>query len=142
VTGAYGNRTRWEAVKVLSNQSYPPNTYWFYFRGKWPPPAGAPYYEPGNRWLDGRVSDKTVGLAPTRGAPYTAATKWQVLVYRRDEITLRCLGIPSYSTLEGRTSPQSPLWPQDSNWGTVDLNTSGNYVAPNSTVWKVIILPK
>jgi hypothetical protein len=68
--------TRWEAVQANPGV-WPPKEWWFFCRANWPRPAGAPYYEPGPRWLDGRTHNGTVGLAPTRSSPFTG-TKWRV----------------------------------------------------------------
>jgi hypothetical protein len=119
--------TRWEAVKVLGTE----NTFWFFCRANWPRPAGAPYYEPGPRWLDGRTGNSTVGLAPSRGAQFTG-TKWEVIPYGADRIALKCLGtIPGNRYLIGRPSNS-----QDRRVGLT------RYTGNVNTLWKVAILPK
>ena len=123
--------TRWEAVKVLGKE----NTFWFFCRANWPRPAGAPYYEPGNRWLDGRTQEGSVGLAPSRSAPYTG-TKWEVIPWGvRDgveTVAIKCLGTLSGSGrfLIGRVHN-----------GTVGLTRYGSDSWP-AALWKVRILPK
>jgi hypothetical protein len=126
--------TRWEVVQANPGK-WPPTQWWFFCRGNWPRPAGAPYYEPGPRWLDGRTQTRTVGLAPHRGAPYTG-TKWEVFNPSHipnlsprgpDIIILRTyVGPPSNTWLDGRPS----------NNGTVGLT---QYV---ESLWRVRILPK
>jgi len=116
--------TRWEAVKVLGTLNY----FWFFCRAEWPRPAGAPYYEPGNRWLDGRTQEGSVGLAPSRSAPYTG-TKWEVIGYGGDSIALKCLG-----TLKGKRFLDGRVFN-----GTVGLTS---YIETDNNLWKVRILPK
>jgi len=121
--------TRWEAVKVLGTQ----NHFWFFCRSEWPRPAGAPYYEPGNRRLDGRTQNSTVGLAPSRSAPYTG-TKWEVINYGAGLIVLGCLGnIPGPRFLFGRPSNS-----EDRRVGLINL-TDGIGLGSH---WKVRFLPK
>jgi hypothetical protein len=122
--------TRWEAVRILGKW---PEQFWFFCRGTWPRPAGAPYYEPGCRWLDGRTHNGTVGLAPHRGFPYTG-TKWEVQrafpqdPRGKDLVILKCLGhLPGVRYLRG-----FPLRPPN---GTVRLEAE-------PWPWKVRILPK
>jgi hypothetical protein len=124
--------TRWEAVRILGKW---PEQFWFFCRGTWPRPAGAPYYEPGCRWLDGRTHNGTVGLAPHRGFPFTG-TKWEVQrAFPEDQsplgrslVTLKCLGhLPGARWLRG-----FPLRPPN---GTVRLEAEPG-------AWKVRILPK
>jgi hypothetical protein len=123
--------TRWEAVKVLGKE----NTFWFFCRANWPRPAGAPYYEPGDRWLDGRTQNGSVGLRPSRGAQFTG-TKWEVIPWGvRDgveTVALKCLGTLSGSGrfLIGRVHN-----------GTVGLTRYGSDSWP-AALWKVRILPK
>jgi hypothetical protein len=107
--------TRWEVVQANPGK-FPPNQWWFKCLGN----------IPGPQWLDGRTQTRTVGLAPSRGAPFTG-TKWEVTGYSGNEIALKCLGtISGNRWLDGRPS----------NNGTVGLT---QYV---ETRWKVRILPK
>jgi hypothetical protein len=126
--------TRWEVVQANPGK-WPPTQWWFFCRANWPRPAGAPYYEPGDRWLDGRTQNSSVGLAPSRGAQYTG-TKWEVtkwtVVDGVETVALKCLGtLPdSGRYLIGRIHN-----------GTVGLTryVSDSYPA---TLWKVRKLPK
>jgi hypothetical protein len=122
--------TRWEAVKVLG--TWPPQ-WWFFCRANWPRPPGAPYYEPGPRWLDGRTQNSTVGLAPSRGAPFTG-TKWEVHHWvasgsLTNLVFLKCLGdVPGPRWLRG--------FPSRGADGTVGLDDE------NFSLWRVGKLPK
>jgi hypothetical protein len=80
----------------------------------------------GNRWLDGRTLDGTVGLAPTTQGGYTG-TKWQVVNVGRGVVALKCLGhLDGNRWLDGRTLD-----------GTVGLapTTEGVYTG---TKWQVV----
>jgi hypothetical protein len=110
--------TRWEAVQANPGK-WPPNEWWFFCRATWPRPAGAPYYESGPRWLDGRTHNGTVGLAPTRSSPYTG-TKWKVHADRRwnqeeakyvEYVVLESFGqVPGNRLLVARRAPDTPVW--------------------------------
>jgi hypothetical protein len=60
---------------------------------------------PGNRFLDGRTHDGTVGLAPHTGDPFTG-TRWDMrkIPGTQDEFVLKCLGaVEGNRFLDGRT---------------------------------------
>jgi hypothetical protein len=86
---------------------------------------------PGPRFLDGRTADGTVGLAPSRGVPFTG-TKWELYTDSDRSISLKCLGtVPGNRYLDGRTAD-----------GTVGLAPYASYPSLSGTWWKVRILPK
>ena len=61
----------------------------------------------GNRWLDGRTQDGSVGLAPTTEGVYTG-TKWQAIEVEPGIYHLKCLGdIEGNRWLDGRTQDGS-----------------------------------
>src|SRR6266487_1305520 len=81
---------------------------------------------PGSRWLDGRTTDGTVGLAPTFGPPFTGST-WELTKLGENIYALKCLGnIEGNRWLDGRTGD-----------GTVGLapTTGGVYTG---TRWEVL----
>lgn len=85
---------------------------------------------PGNRWLDGRTADGSVGLAPSTGGIFTG-TYWEVLLVAgtQSDITLRCLGkgVKGNEWLVGRPADR-----------TVGLAPQAGIPA---TKWRVRILP-
>ena len=61
----------------------------------------------GPRWLDGRTSDGSVGLAPTFDAPFTG-TRWELTKLRENVYALKTLGnIEGPRWLDGRTADGS-----------------------------------
>jgi hypothetical protein len=81
---------------------------------------------PGNRFLDGRTANGTVGLAPNTGGGFTG-TRWRVGDGGGGAATFECLGhIPGNRFLDGRTAN-----------GTVGLapNTGGGFTG---TRWRVM----
>jgi hypothetical protein len=59
---------------------------------------------PGNRWLDGRTADGTVGLAPLTTWPFTG-TRWRAHKQTDGSWAFRCLGdAPGNKWLDGRTA--------------------------------------
>jgi hypothetical protein len=112
--------TKWEVVQANPGK-WPPNQWWFRCLGN----------IPGPQWLDGRTQNSSVGLAPSRGEPFTG-TKWEVTSYGGDEIALKCLGtVQGNRWLDGRI-----------NIGTVGLSPYVNTGSNGGTIWKVRILPK
>jgi hypothetical protein len=71
-------------------------------------PGGVVYFRnlghiPGPRWLDGRTTTGTVGLAPNTGFPYTG-TRWRVYRWADGTYSFQCLGtINGPRWLNGRT---------------------------------------
>jgi hypothetical protein len=129
--------TRWEAVQANPGK-WPPKEWWFFCRANWPRPAGAPYYEPGPRWLAPRTQNNTVRLAPHRGAPFTG-TKWIVHADRVwdpaaggfvDKVVLESLG----RVVVVRRAPDRPVW-------SVGLGPSP-FGGGGDRFWRVRILPK
>jgi hypothetical protein len=61
----------------------------------------------GNRYLDGRTKDGTVGLAPKTGRGFTG-TKWKVVKLDKGELGFECQGnIKGDRWLDGRTGDES-----------------------------------
>jgi hypothetical protein len=61
----------------------------------------------GRRWLDGRTTERTVGLAPETGGSFSG-TRWRALEEMEGVFTFRCLGdIEGNRWLDGRTSDGS-----------------------------------
>src|SRR5215213_7680996 len=87
---------------------------------------------PGPRWLDGRTQNGTVGLAPTRSAPFTG-TRWEIARwtgpdYPPNLVFFKCLGdVPGPRWLTG--------YPKRSPNGTVGLSD-------NHSLWSVRVLPQ
>jgi hypothetical protein len=82
-------------------------------------------HKEGNRYLDGRTGDGTVGLAPKTGGDFTG-TKWKVVKLEKGELGLECQGdIDGNRWLDGRTGD-----------GTVALapKTGGDFTG---TRWKM-----
>ena len=76
--------TRWEVVQ--RNPGTWPPSWWLKCLGD----------VPGPQWLDGRTGNGTVGLAPTRSAPYTG-TRWEIArwtgsQYPPNLVFFKCLG--------------------------------------------------
>jgi hypothetical protein len=113
--------TRWEVVR--RNPGTWPPTWWLRCLGN----------VPGPQWLDGRTHNGTVGLAPTRSAPYTG-TRWEIARWTAagsppDLIYLKSLGdVPGPRELTG--------YPYRGAAGTVGLSEN------NGSLWRVRILPK
>src|ERR1700722_14110532 len=79
----------------------------------------------GNRYLDGRTGDGTVGLAPKTGGDFTG-TKWKVVKLEKGVLGLECQGdMDGNRWLDGRTGD-----------GTVALapKTGGEFTG---TKWKI-----
>jgi hypothetical protein len=79
----------------------------------------------GNRYLDGRTGDGTVGLAPKTGGKFTG-TKWKVVKLDSGELGFECQGdVEGNRWLDGRTGD-----------GTVGLakRTGGEFTG---TKWKM-----
>jgi hypothetical protein len=117
--------TRWEVKELLG--SWPRYSRWaFKCLGD----------IPGNRWLDGRTADSTVGLAPHGRPPFTG-TRWEVHIWGAEPegaapeptiVHLKCLGhLPGVPWLRG-----FPFRPPN---GTVGLDGEYSY-------WRVHKLPK
>jgi hypothetical protein len=80
----------------------------------------------GNRWLDGRTNNGSVGLAPTTTGSYTG-TSWQALEVEPGIYHIKCLGdVEGNRWLDGRT-----------NNGSVGLapTTTGSYTG---TSWQAL----
>jgi hypothetical protein len=112
--------TRWEVVR-RNPGTYPPS-WWLKCLAD----------IPGPQWLDGRTGNGTVGLAPTRSAPYTG-TRWEItrFVFPNEPTvySLKCLAdVPGPRMLRGY-----PFRPPNGTVGLVDVGFS---------LWKVTILPQ
>jgi hypothetical protein len=60
---------------------------------------------PGSRFLDGRVQDGSVGLAPNTDSPFTG-TWWAVTTVSPDIVKFRCMTqVPGPRFLDGRPPP-------------------------------------
>jgi hypothetical protein len=81
----------------------------------------------GPRWLDGRTSNGTVGLAPKMGVKQFSGTQWQVVRRGDGVISLKCLGlVEGPRWLDGRTAN-----------GTVGL-APGTAAPFTGTAWQVV----
>ncbi len=82
---------------------------------------------PGSKWLDGRTTNGTVGLAPGIGGSFSG-TAWQVVRVRDNVVRLKCLGnVEGPRWLDGRTAN-----------GTVGLTGDP---ANSGTNWEIVSLP-
>jgi len=112
--------TRWQVVQ--RNPGTWPPSWWLMCLGD----------VPGPRWLDGRTDNGTVGLAPTRSAPFTG-TRWEIARwtgpdYPPNLVFFKCLGdVPGPRWLTG--------YPKRSPNGTVGLSD-------NHSLWSVRALPQ
>jgi hypothetical protein len=114
--------TRWEVVQ--RNPGTWPPSWWLKCLGD----------IPGPQWLDGRTGNGTLGLAPTRSAPYTG-TRWEItrFVFPNEPpaFSLKCLGdVPGPRMLRA--------YPLRGANGTVGLSDeNGEY-----SLWTVTTLPQ